>query len=61
MNKILDFLKRFKDKKFQQGKERAVADLTNFLVTRFGFGLEEAFKASIDFWKKHEYKLKEIL
>lgn len=48
-------------KKFEETRDLAIADLTNFLVSRFGFTLEEAFRASQEFWKKYEKKLKEVL
>lgn len=42
-------------------KERAIAELAKFLIARFHFDLEEALKASRDFWKKHEKKLEEVI
>jgi hypothetical protein len=57
--KLFDFFKGV-DKRFEEEKNKAIAELTYFLVRRFNFNLDEAFKASKDFWRKYEYKLKEI-
>jgi hypothetical protein len=57
---VLGILNKFK-KVDRQKKELAVAELTNFLVRNFNFSLEDAFKASSDFWKKHEDKLRDVI
>jgi len=56
---MFSFFRR--DKKLEAARERAIAELTNFLVEKFGFSLEDAFRASVDFWKRWDKKLKEII
>jgi hypothetical protein len=57
----LDMIRKiFRDKRVERVKERAIVDMSNFLVN-YGFQLEEAVKVSKEFWGKHEKNLKELL
>lgn len=42
-------------------KSRAVAELAYFLFRKWHFPLDEATKASEEFWKKHEKKIIEVV
>jgi len=58
---MFGFLKEmFKDKRVTRLKEKAIMEMTNFLMN-YGFSFEEAVKVAKEFWSKHEKKLKELI
>ena len=42
-------------------KNRAITELAYFLFRKWHFPMDEAMKASQEFWKKYEKKLSEVV